>query len=723
MRRKSYKIKAFAALIILCLFFASSSFSLEGMVLCVNEDENFIFIDLGAGEVSEGDRVEIYRDSERIGIASVKRAMGNMSEASIIKRAVRIDIGDSVMVTKSLKAVSPSSAGALTISHLKEKVRQLEREAPLEDKLKGLEEAEDFAERTFKAQLGFLEESEKKVVRALDKKLETLKEKKAKTQTKMETKIASLKHAKESIDRGLVPAETVQDSTLEALEDKLKDLERSKKETLADLKKEIEMLEVRKVEVEAAPEERAVRRMGTVPFRDSPHSPEEYVYDDENTLTLEECLSTAMGNHLPLKIAKKQLALAEMRVLEAGRKMGPSVTAKWEMSDGQVGGRYYDGRKMAFEAKQPVFYGGELLFSFKQSKVNLEIVRNDYDRIKNDLILEVKKAYYNLDKAEKAAGIQEELYDSTTELYGVTRKGYDAGVISQVELLKVSSQHNQTDFQFTSAKEDTSIANLILQQSMNVDRTLKIASLAGPKIIELGLQDCFDLAGLNRPEIKISRLSLEHYDYEKKIMEARAKWPRVDILGMYGNVREDNISYDSLEGLNPRSLGPEYYVGTTVSVPMWGNTLGYSFTKEKWQPVVRTTQSTKSNAHELSFKVLDKLEDFSALNEAEIEYMRSKDEMNKKQKEITLEVKEAFFKYKKSVFMMNVAESKLEFQEKQTNITDIRRELGDMQYSDVIEEMIKLAEERFSRIQAISDYYVAVASLNKAVGLDSHFEI
>ena len=72
---------------------------------------------------------------------------------------------------------------------------------------------------------------------------------------------------------------------------------------------------------------------------------------------------------------------------------------------------------------------------------------------------------------------------------------------------------------------------------------------------------------------------------------------------------------------------------------------------------------------------------------------------------------------------MDVAESKLEFQTKQTNIADLRRELGEAQYSDVIDEMVKLSEEKFSRIQAISDYYIAIASLNKAVGLDNHFEI
>ncbi len=72
---------------------------------------------------------------------------------------------------------------------------------------------------------------------------------------------------------------------------------------------------------------------------------------------------------------------------------------------------------------------------------------------------------------------------------------------------------------------------------------------------------------------------------------------------------------------------------------------------------------------------------------------------------------------------MDVAKSKITFQAKQVEILEIRRQLGEAQYSDVVEEMIKLAEEEFSYIQAIADYYISIALLNKAVGIDGYFEV
>lgn len=445
----------------------------------------------------------------------------------------------------------------------------------------------------------------------------------------------------------------------------------------------------------------------------------------KDTLSLDGCIEIAMGNHLPLVIAKKQLDLAQFRLIEAMRKLGPTVTGKWEDSGGQVSGRYYLGTKFSVEAKQPIFYGGELVFSVRQAKVNLEIVRNDYSRIKNELILQVQKGYYSLDKAKKALKIQKGLRDRTEQLYDIAKAGYEAGVVAQVEYLKVSSQYNQANFQVVSAEEDLSMANLLLQQSMNINEEIQIDGIESPNVIELFLEDCFNLAYLNRPELRISQLSLEYFEYEKKIRQARASWPRLDLLGSYGNTREDYIHTDTdpTGGSNPRHLGPEYYYGIKASFPIFGSTLGYSYTDESWQPVVRTTQGTSSRTNQLTLSLFDKLEDISGVKEADLEYMRSRDDMNKKKQEITLEIKETFFKYKKAVILMNVSRSKIEFQSRQVEFLEVKRQLGEAQYSDVIEEMIKLAEEEFSYVQAISDYYISIATLNKAVGLDGYFKI
>ncbi|MCQ9206835.1 MAG: TolC family protein [Omnitrophica bacterium] len=732
----------------------------KGIVLTVNEEDNFIFVDLGGDKIKPGDLVEIYRKRRRIASATVKRTMRRMSEASITESAVRILIGDKVMVYEFEEPLPQKDAVSGVAAEFRAKVRKLEaeeyevsvvnfeeREKVVANKFEALEEVKKLAEKSLAAENTRLKKSREGTIAALDKKLNILQEKKKKAALELGNRVSSLEHAKESIAQGDVPAETLTEETIQKLEKKLDRLEKTKKDTMANLKKEIAALQEKKVKIEPVPQPaikhkekktkswlykaegwlNKLEKIFKIPAVEhklpAPLIHVSHDVADGEQLALDECIYIAIDNHLPLEIAKKQLKLAEFRLLEAWRKMGPSATIRWEASDGQVSGRYYDGSKISFEGKQPLFYGGEFITSVRQAKVNKEIVKTDHDRIKNEIILQVKKAYYTLDKAKKALSIQENLRDGAEKIYSVTEAGYNGEVISQVEFLEVSSQYNQTNFQVASAREDRAIAGLILQQAMNVDREIRIISLEEPKIIELNLEDCFDLASLNRPEIKISRLSMEHFELEKKITQARAFWPRIDLLGMYGNTREDFIKQDRAVGQNPRQLGPEYYVGTKISLPIFGSTLGYSFTKENWQPVVRTLQGTKSNTQELTFSVFDKLEDLSAVQEADLEFMRSQDDMNKKRQEIALEVKEVFFKYKKSLFLMDLAKSKLRFQAKQVEILKVRQELGELQYSDVIEEMIKLAEEEFSYIQAISDYFGSIAAINKAIGLHDYFKV
>ena len=162
--------------------------------------------------------------------------------------------------------------------------------------------------------------------------------------------------------------------------------------------------------------------LSKIPARDIP----------KKRLTLDECVKIGMENSLPIKIAEKQTKLARIRLWEARRKLAPSVKARWEESSGRIYGKDYDGRKVHIEGSQPIFHGGELVFIASQARINLEIVENDYDRVKNGLILKVEKAYYSLDKAIKFLEVQRVLHEKAKRLNDFIDRGYQLGAISKI---------------------------------------------------------------------------------------------------------------------------------------------------------------------------------------------------------------------------------------------------------------------------------------------------
>lgn len=450
-------------------------------------------------------------------------------------------------------------------------------------------------------------------------------------------------------------------------------------------------------------------------------------YMPTGKLTLRECTDIALRNSIELRASNKHIKLAERRLWEARRNLGPSINAGWEEESGKIYSQDYYGRKLKLEGSQPIYHGGELIYSAGQARVNLDIARHEYDRIKNEIVLKVGKGYYSFDKAIKFYGFQTGLNTTAQRLNDFTEKGYKAGVVSELEFLNSASKYGQIYFQFISAEEDMLLAKLMLQQAINTEEDIDITLLPEPDVKkDISLEECYSLAYSNRPEIKVNFLMTEYQLYEKKIMGAKG-FPQIDAMGSYGLAVEnysdpEAASAADLSNTEERKLGPEWYGGFKVSWPFFGNTASYSLAREHWQPVVGAFHGTDSLTHYIKFGLFDDLKYYTNYAEADAGFERAKQEYNRVKMEIALEVKESFFNYKKAILQMDVAKAKVKYQSKQVGFLEAKRSLDEVPASNVLEEMVRLSEEEFSLFQAVSNYYTAIKSLNKAVGITGFFD-
>ena len=446
-------------------------------------------------------------------------------------------------------------------------------------------------------------------------------------------------------------------------------------------------------------------------------------------LNIDDCIKIAEANSIQALVAKKSIKLAEMRVFEARRNMLPSATIVVERYKGRVNDADYLGRKQYIEGQQPLFHGGELYFAMKQAETNLQIAKNDYNRVKNDLVLQVKKAYYTLEKAQENTILQNDLSKEVERMYSVSSRGYEAGAIAKVEYLNVSSQTSQVKYQVVSANGDVSTAELILRQAMNVNMHEKfgiIPSLEFKKVT-LDFEKITQDAYVNRPEVKANALMITYYDYGKGIANAKSM-PKVDLLGQWGVGWEDYISNETAalsqegESVPRRTLQPQWYAGIKASIPYGGSTAEYSYTREAWVPVVQTVHGTEATTNSFKFKILDRLDMYSDKQLASIDYDRSRQEMNKTKNDVTLEVQEGCFNYEKAVIQLETAANKVKYQEADSEVMKLKRGMDEVGDSNVIDSLIKVAQEKFGYVQAVTDCKTALASLEKAVGVQDYFK-
>ncbi|MDD5136805.1 MAG: TolC family protein [Candidatus Omnitrophica bacterium] len=442
--------------------------------------------------------------------------------------------------------------------------------------------------------------------------------------------------------------------------------------------------------------------------------------------TLKDCIDIAVANHLPLQIAKKSVKLAQMRLFEARRNMLPSATIDYQEYHGRINDLMYIGRKQTLEGQQPIFHGGELLYTMKQSEVNLEITKNDYNRIRNELVLSVKKGYYTLAKAKGNLRMQEELSKEVARIVDMVMREAEAGVNSKLEVLNATSQSGQARYQLASAQGDLEVAELILKQAMNIDTKeyVDVKENLEFKKVEVDYGKAILIAMVNRPEMKINALMIDYYNYGKNISKAKL-WPKVDLLGSWGLAKEEFAPQDfdptPPGGDVDQELAAQWYAGLKVGVPLWGTTSEYSLTKEHWVPVVSTTHGTDATTMEFKFKLLDNLASLSEKQLSEIDFDKARQELTKIRQDITLEVKEGCFNYNKALIQAETAENKVKYQAGDLELVKLKRGLDEAQDSNVIDSMIKLAQEKFGYLQALTDCHISLATVNKAIGLEDYY--
>lgn len=454
-------------------------------------------------------------------------------------------------------------------------------------------------------------------------------------------------------------------------------------------------------------------------------------------LSLKDCIKIAERNHIQLQVAEESIRLAEMRVNEAKRNLLPSATMIAERYTGEVNARQYIGMKNYIEGQQPVFAGGQLWNAVKRWQLSVDVSKSDYDKIKSELILQVKKGYYTLGKARENLKIQKDLSAEVANLYDRKKKEAEFGVTSQLEFMNVGGQMSQVAYQLESADGDVGIAELILKQAMNLDPldTLLVEPNMGFNKIDVSYEESVRAAYTYNPQIKMSTYMLQLYDYDRKIAAGKF-WPKIDLLGQWGLSKEEYTSQDRLGPVGGVAAGTvngpvydvdakleqQFYAGVKASAPIWGSTFEYQWMREQWTPVVSAYQGTEALNNTWKVKILDKLDVYSEKQQAQIDYDRARQELNKAKQDVTLEVKQGCFNYQKAVLQLDQSLKKMKFQEGDAELNRFRASMDEVPTSTLVDSLIKLAQERYGYAQALADCHTTVAAINKAIGKEDFYK-
>ncbi len=214
----------------------------------------------------------------------------------------------------------------------------------------------------------------------------------------------------------------------------------------------------------------------------------------------------------------------------------------------------YDSFSVVGTLTQPVYNGGELVNNYKYARLGVDYSEIQHDVDRQDLILEVHEAYYQLVQSYKLLNVAKQSILALESLRNQTVEFFKAGVVPKVDVLSTEGQLAQARIQRTQAEADiqryeAQLLNLLrYPQETPVRVDQEIGYIPSPFRIPL----VYSIAAGNRSEIKQADISMEQAMALLKASHA-GLLPSISVQVQGSRTNDDWNAFDK-EGINDWSL-------------------------------------------------------------------------------------------------------------------------------------------------------------------------
>jgi outer membrane protein len=186
------------------------------------------------------------------------------------------------------------------------------------------------------------------------------------------------------------------------------------------------------------------------------------------------------------------------------------------------------------EARQPLFAGGGILANYQASRLGVDVAKFEEAVAFQDLVQEVKIAYFNILKASRILTVARQSLELLKAHRDTAQAFYDVGVIPKNDLLYAEVELANGRQFLVRAENGVEMAkskfNTVLRLEINA--AVEIEDVLNDRPFEKPLDACIVAALENRPEIRSYALRLEQA--KSLVSLARSEYyPNVGVIGNY----------------------------------------------------------------------------------------------------------------------------------------------------------------------------------------------
>lgn len=403
-------------------------------------------------------------------------------------------------------------------------------------------------------------------------------------------------------------------------------------------------------------------------------------------LTLDEAIQIALRNNRAVQISARTLDKSRSAVREATGAALPQIqgTATYVRFDRVATARFglqpirlgnIENRTARITLTQVIDINGLIQIAIRAASTALTISELDYERTRNDTILQVTQAYQGVARADEFVRVAEEALKNAQERLRLIRAQVDAGVAAQFDLLRAETAVAQAEQALLNTRNQRELAVAALNNLLGRDLNTPVQVVkptALPPLQEAALDTLTQQAYANRPEILAAERGVQLAQLNIRNAQ-RGNLPSLILTGQ----ADFNLNTSPF---NPRR---ESYTGTVVlSVPIWDSGITRA----------RVTQ---------------------ARDDVEIAQLR----LQQAKEGVALEVRQAYLNLQDAQKRLAVAQKGLEQATEALRLARVRFEAGVSPQLEISDAELAFTQAQTNFVNAQFDYLDAYAALQRAIGV------
>ena len=260
-------------------------------------------------------------------------------------------------------------------------------------------------------------------------------------------------------------------------------------------------------------------------------------------ISLDECLRAALGNNPRVQAALQDVFASDARIKQAWSSYFPQLS--WQTGYTKIKQLQLPdalGQNLVFN-----YYvlgqisASQMLYDFgvTQNVVTIRKLDNQGYKVAltgtvNDVVCEVKKAYYNLQYALEAKKVAEEMVARYESFYNQARAFYMAGTSPKVDVTIAEVNLSNSKLMLIQAENAVEIAIAKLNNTMGLPYTnrYKISDNLRYHPCDVTLNDAISIAKESRPEFQLANIKVEEARQNVKLVK-KSYFPTITVEGQY----------------------------------------------------------------------------------------------------------------------------------------------------------------------------------------------